>query len=381
MRICILGRFPDNRNSIFTGPMRVIYSVVQKLKLDNNVIVFSSPYNHLFKKMQYKKFGSLIVYQLNPFTLLLTVFRNDCDVFHIFSYSYFYMIPLLFRKLINIIIKNGVIIYTAHGLLAYEKDMGYKALPIITTFYERLLFKLSDHITTVSTDLKNMIVKTYNVSPAKITVIPNGVDKKFFREIDPKPFLKDFGLLNKKVILFVGTIEPVKGLDFLLGAIRLIKQELKRDNWAVILLGPKTKNLKQLEKLYSDLFSEKVIISVGSFKDKMLLSGYASADIFILPSKYESFGLVALEAMAIGKPIIISDKVGMKPCITQGKNGFIVPCGDTNGLANKLLFLIKNESERNRIGRNAKVVAKKFDWKYISNCYVKLYGQLLRGKK
>jgi len=380
VRVCILGRFPKNKSSIFTGPMRVIYNVVQRLKLSNDVVVFSSPYNYLFRKTQYKKTESLVVYQINPFTLLLRMFKANCDIFHIFSYSYFYTVPLLLRKLINSIKKNGVIIYTAHGLLAYEKDMGYKALPIITTFYERLLFKLSDHITTVSTELKNMIIKIYNVSPYKITVISNGVDKKFFGKIDPNPFLKHLGLSDKNIILFVGSKKPVKGLDFLLAAIQLIKQELKRNNWIVILLGPKTKTLKQLEKLYNNLFFEKVVISVGPFKKEMLLSAYASADIFILPSKYESFGLVTLEAMAVGKPIIISDRVGIKQFIIHGENGFIVPYGDTNVLANQILFLIRNKNERKRIGRNAKISAKKFEWKYISNSYIKLYEQLLRRK-
>jgi rhamnosyl/mannosyltransferase len=179
-------------------------------------------------------------------------------------------------------------------------------------------------------------------------VIPLGVDEKMFKPIKVKK-------LKKKVLLFVGRLFPYKGLEYLLGAIKIISD--KRRDFILFIVG-EGKLRKKLEKMLRDLKIKNLVKFTGALPDEELIKYYNLCDIFILPSihKSEAFGISQLEAMACGKPVISTNlNDSAVPWVNQHmKTGLIVEPKNSEALANAILFLLENKGIREEFGQNAR---------------------------
>ena len=211
--------------------------------------------------------------------------------------------------------------------------------------------------------------------PGEYQIIPNGVDTSRFRPDIPKVERFKDGKLN---ILYVGRLEERKGVGHLIEAFAKLRQD--RDDIRLIIVGGgplEAKLRKQVEsqKVADVCFQEQV-------PSCDLPGYYATADICSFPSRYgESFGIVLLEAMASGKPVIAGDNSGYRQLVEHGHNGFLITPTDYPQFAFHLEKLLDRETLRSQMGENGRRTAMNYDWKVVCKQLLDLYQTKLRDKK
>ena len=228
----------------------------------------------------------------------------------------------------------------------------------------------------------------YGADPANIRVIPCGVDLKQFKPIVPKEARDRLGLASDhQMILFVGRIEPLKGIDTLLRAMALLVRNdpnLQEQACVAIIGGDPAggsatagKEMERLKRLRTDLGISDLVVFLGAQDQDALNVYYSAAEILIMPSHYESFGMVALEAMACGTPVIASKVGGLAFTVQDGVTGFHVPERNPEALADKISLLLRDTSLRRRLGRQAVQSAQRYSWPSVANQIVALYGEAI----
>jgi len=208
--------------------------------------------------------------------------------------------------------------------------------------------------------------------PGDYTIIPNGVDLAHFSpDVPPIDEFCD-GKLN---ILFTGRLEKRKGANYLLKAYQRVKEEIPDSR--LIIVGPGTRLRNKYEKhVKRHGLKDVVFIGYASYDD--LPRYYKTADIFCAPATgRESFGIVLLEAMAIGKPIVASNIEGYASLLTHGVEGLLVPPKDKEALAQALISLMTDESLRQQMGARGILKAKEYDWKYLTQRILDYYISIL----
>lgn len=208
--------------------------------------------------------------------------------------------------------------------------------------------------------------------PGYYNIIPNGVDLEHFSpDVAPIEEFKD-GKLN---ILFVGRMEKRKGLNYLLDAFVRVKQEVP--NSRLIAVGPGTRLRRQYEKKVARSgVKDVVFVGFASYED--LPRYYQTADIFCAPATgWESFGIILLEAMALGKPIVASNIDGYASVISDGVDGVLVPPKDSQSLAQALISLLNDEPRRREMGAQGRAKALNYGWDSIARSILDYYQRVL----
>jgi D-inositol-3-phosphate glycosyltransferase len=239
---------------------------------------------------------------------------------------------------------------------------------------------------------KSQLEFLYDTPSSKISVIPPGVDIRHFYPI-PKDEAKEVVGVPQEatMILFVGRIEPLKGIDNLIQAISLNHKSGVLDccPHTLIIIGgepdakPEEMNaeMARLQDMVEELNIENFVIFLGKQDQQMLPYYYSAAEVVVMPSHYESFGMVALEAMACGTPVIASQVGGLAFLVRDGETGFVVPGNDIQSLANRLMELIKDKELRNKLGNKSTEYAQMYAWETISTKMIEVYNQILQKPK
>jgi len=224
-----------------------------------------------------------------------------------------------------------------------------------------LNYKLSPHIIANSKNTKQKLIDNYNIDSQKISVVYNGVNHELFNtKISGNNLRRKLGLKTSTVLLFVGDFSLLKGVPYLIFSIKKVIKELP--NVSLLLVGGYNKvSRMNVRKLISKLYLTTHVKVIEDVSHRELPQYYALADVCIVPSLSESFGNVALEAMACGKPVIAS-KVGGLTEIVNEEVGITVEPGCIKCLTQAILTLSKNEELRQELGRKAANHARKFSW-------------------
>ncbi|MBC8281187.1 MAG: glycosyltransferase family 4 protein [Chloroflexi bacterium] len=212
-----------------------------------------------------------------------------------------------------------------------------------------------------------------NTFPGEYEIIPNGIDfDHFSTKATPYPKYQD-GKLN---ILFVGRLEKRKGLRYLLEAYSKLKWE--NPNIRLIVVGPGSPDKESYRILSSHNLQDVEFVGRVSYDD--LPRYYASADIFCSPATgSESFGIVLLEAMAAGKPVIASDIEGFRCVMTDGEQGLLVPKKDSDALANALDTLANDSELRLKLGSQGNKTAEEYRWELVAGRVENYYKSCLQA--
>jgi len=208
--------------------------------------------------------------------------------------------------------------------------------------------------------------------PGYYNIIPNGVDVEHFSP-DVAPIEEfDDGKLN---ILFVSRLEKRKGLNYLLQAFRRVKEEIP--NSRLIVVGPGTRLRRRYER-YVARSGLKDVVFVGMVSYDDLPRYYQTADVFCAPAiGSESFGIILLEAMAMGKPIVASNIEGYASVISHGADGLLVPPADKDKLAQALISLLNDEALRQEMGAMGRIKALEHSWEHIAQKVFAYYVRVL----
>jgi phosphatidylinositol alpha-mannosyltransferase len=208
--------------------------------------------------------------------------------------------------------------------------------------------------------------------PGYYDMIPNGIDLDHFSpDVSPIDEFCD-GKLN---ILFVGRMESRKGLGYLIKAYGRVKEEIPDSR--LIIVGPGTRLRGKYEKQVKRACLKDVVF-VGHVSYDDLPRYYRTADIYCSPATgQESFGIVLLEAMAVGKPIVASNIEGYASVLTHGSEGLLVPPRDDRMLAQALVSLATDESCRQQMGARGKLKAKEYSWEHVAQRVLDYYLRVL----
>jgi phosphatidylinositol alpha-mannosyltransferase len=240
--------------------------------------------------------------------------------------------------------------------------------PIVKLYFDRWFRKLDGRIA-VSQVALDYVNKYF---PTDYEIIPNGVDTQHFHEkVMPFDKFND----GKTNILFVGRLEKRKGFTHLLEAYKLLKPELP--NCRLIQVGPGERYRKRYEKrVRKQGVPDVVFTGYASYTD--LPRYYKTADIVCFPATgRESQGIVLLEAMAVGKPVIATNIDGYNSVLTDGVEGIAVPPKDPQKLAEAILKLINDKQLRQQMGERGIARAKQYDWPIIVGRVLDLYKKTL----
>ena len=231
----------------------------------------------------------------------------------------------------------------------------------------------------------------YQADVTKITVIPPGVETCRFYPIPMDEAREFIGVPPcERMILFVGRIEPLKGLDVLLEAIALMRKQgqWEKNPFCLMIIGgdpeasegEKSSEMARIQALREQYNLEDLVVFAGKRSQDTLPYYYSAAEAVVVPSHYESFGMVALEAMACGTPVVASEVGGLAYLVQDGITGFTVPVDEPQALADRLYQLLDDGQLRERMSKQAVEVAQDYSWWNITTRLIAVYREVL-GKE
>ena len=223
----------------------------------------------------------------------------------------------------------------------------------------------------------------YGADTRKVSVVPAGVDTDLFRPRDRALVRAELGLpgLDVPILLFVGRIERLKGIDTLLESAAVVSRTCAGRNLKVLIVGGGGQNeeenaeLRRVVELHYELNLQDQVEFVGSKPQELLPLYYSAADITVMPSHYESFGLVAVESMASGTPVIASNVGGLSYTVKDGETGYLVQGENHFALAEQVHALLKNPELRQRMGIEAASHAQQYSWHNIAAQIEEVYEE------
>ncbi len=247
---------------------------------------------------------------------------------------------------------------------------------------ERQVLRSADRVIVATLAELTQLRFLYKTDGRKLITIPPGVDTSHFYPI-PADEAKEFiGLKPEdRMILFVGRIEPLKGIDTLINAMCCLKVD-GPVHLAIIGGEPNavpndmTAEMTRLQKLCDDLAMGQTVVFLGKRGQDTLPYYYSAAEALVMPSLYESFGMVALEAMACGTPVIASEVGGLGYLVQNGMTGYTIPDSDPSALCEKLSELLSDAHQREMMGLHAATYARDYAWEKIAAQVVTVYKDL-----
>jgi len=254
--------------------------------------------------------------------------------------------------------------------------------PLFRAEHEAEIMQKVDRIIAATPAEKSQLGWLYGAPLDKVEVVPCGVDTRLFWPRSQPEARATLGLTSKRIILLVGRLEPIKGVDVLIRATQELVERYGNDpaELAVLIVGGGAKEGQllnpeaiRLQKLVAETGLAQVVHFLPSQTQIQMPYYYSAADVTVMSSHYESFGMAALESQACGTPVVAS-RVGGLPYVVQDRvSGLLVPDDDSQALAAALIQLLDDTSLRQRLGQQAVLRAEQFTWRAIANQITQVY--------
>ncbi len=212
-------------------------------------------------------------------------------------------------------------------------------------------------------------------SKDKTVIVPHGIDLSQFDHLPERgAFRKKYALgEGQRIVLFLGRLDRTKGVDLLVRAFASLSKEHKA---RLVIAGPDFGYLKTVRRLVHRLRVEEKVLFTGPLYGRDKLEAYVDADVCVLPSRYEIFGLTILEACACGTPVIISDRCGLADAV-RGRAGLVIP-GDVESLHSAIETMLNDDAARRKFGETGRrLVQDGFGWEQVAARVEKLYGEVV----
>ena len=254
---------------------------------------------------------------------------------------------------------------------------------------ERQVLGRADRIIAATIAETTQLRFLYRAQSRKLVIIPPGVDTSHFYPIPTDEAKQFLGLKpENRMVLFVGRIEPLKGVDTLIQAMACLDmQEIHRPVHLAVIGGEPnvipedmTEEMTRLQKLCDEMFMGGMVVFLGKRGQDTLPYYYSAAEVVVMPSLYESFGMVALEAMACGTPVIASEVGGLGYLVQNDVTGYTIPDSDPEALCDKLSTLLGAANLRETMGQRAAEYALDYAWEKIAARIVEVYVDVIGNK-
>ena len=248
----------------------------------------------------------------------------------------------------------------------------YLANPLIKITHE-MIFNKASAIIALTEYMKNAINQT---TDKEVHVIPNGVELNKFAINENKEDTRcKLGIpQDKTILIFVGRLYAVKGVDYLIKSLNILKKDFNNFKLLILGDGPEMGNLRQLSQ---ELGNDSYIEFLGRIPNEKVSDYLNASDIFVLPSLSEGFPNVLLEAMACGLPVISTNIRGLDEIIIEGRNGFLINPKSPEEIAHKVEYILDNPLIFESFSQNNKNRAKKYEWKMVINKLDEIYKKAL----
>ena len=272
-----------------------------------------------------------------------------------------------------------IIIFHTLGAL---KNMTVEAErePDVRLEAERELVEACDRILAPTLRERDHLIRYYGARPERIGVVPCGVNLALFRPMDKARARQQLGFSPEEtVVLFVGRFAPLKGIERLLAAATYL-QEPRR--LRLVIIGGNGDRTSESQRVwrFSEVYGiEKTVTLAGRVAQEQLPPYYSAADVLVLPSYYESFGLVALESLACGTPVVATEVGAMPSILREGVNGCVVRDGSPRALARGIDRVLG--SARFFSGEIIRGSVLRFAWKHVAAAIIDEYNILLRSRR
>jgi D-inositol-3-phosphate glycosyltransferase len=250
---------------------------------------------------------------------------------------------------------------------------------------EKRVLRRADRVVVATIAELTQLRFLYKANQSKLVIIPPGVDVSHFYPIPSDEAKMYVGLKpDDHMVLFVGRIEPLKGVDTLIQAMSCV--QLKQDqpvHLAIIGGDPAaspqemSEEMARLQKLCDDLAVGQTVVFLGKRDQDKLPYYYSAAQLLVMPSHYESFGMVALEAMACGTPVVASEVGGLAYLVKDGETGFTIPDQEPERLCEKISLLLNDTQLHAAMSQRAVEYAQDYAWEKIANQIVGVYEGLV----
>ena len=230
---------------------------------------------------------------------------------------------------------------------------------------EWMLTYESSEVIVNSNYMKNELQRLFGLPYEKINVVPNGVNTNLFSDVERDyDFRRQYAMDNEKIILFMGRLVYEKGIQNLIAAMPKI---LANYHDAKLIIAGKGGMIDELRAQVNSLGLENKVYFTGYLSSKNVQKMYKCADISVFPSTYEPFGIVALEAMLSGTPVVVSDIGGLNEIVDHGINGMKSYAGNPNSLADSILTLLFDPKLCSEVVKNAQAKVKTdYNWQKIA---------------
>jgi glycogen synthase len=241
---------------------------------------------------------------------------------------------------------------------------------------ESISFMLADRIIAVSQHTKNMIIEDYDVPEDRIEVVHNSIDPEMFEPLDGDNSYRYFTAMREKgyrIVVAVNRLTVQKGLPNLLHA---AKEVVLREPRTLFVIVGSGEQYFELLSLAADLGIAKNVVFTGFQRGKRWRDAYAIADLFVMPSVSEPFGLTALEAIGYGTPSLITRQSGVAEVL---RNVLKVDFWDINEMANKITAVVQNDSLRDTLHQNSYQEFSRLNWNAAADKLLNIYDQHLHG--
>lgn len=357
----------------------------KRLVSDNyEVNVFTSlnkklPAEEVYEGINIYRFKKLIAGNYSIFYpgMLGKFLRLKADYIHVHGFGFFWQdFCLIIKKLFS---KNKpVIINSPYGPFMSLGNYGFlgNLIKVLGTFFMKFYLNwLYDFVTESNPTQVSWITKTYGIDPKKVKYLGNGIDKEMFLELKTKQVESKYKLNKKIVLSYIGRFNKYKGVD---QVIKVLPELVKKYKDIIFLIiGRDVTEKKVYESLITENKLQKYVKIIDYPTDEIKDQLLQRSDIFILPSEWEAFGIVIVEAMAKGNAIISTKTEGGNFLIKKDENGYLFDFGDLETLKEKLIWLLKSKVRIEKIKKNNYKKAHEFLWDEL---YEKNYKSLLIKK-
>ena len=333
-RLILYGKYLTNLFVIVPPPMEMKLKVK---KLSQNVTVYiTSSRNLLFFVWDAYKIGKKICEE------------NKIDLISVASPFIIGLVGYMLKRSLSIPLNVQL-----HGGECLDNNFWLRESKLhhILNILGKFVVKRADSIRAISKRLEDYLINNLNISPNRIINFPISIDpKSLLTKGQEATIIMKFSSYEN-IILFVGRLIKQKYPALLLKAAPLVLKKVPSTLFLIVGEGPER---PKLEKLIDRLNIRNNVIFEGKVANDLLPSYYRSSTVFVFPSNYEGWGRVALEAMACGKPIVMTDVGCGGEAVVDGETGYVVPVGSKTMLAQRIIFLLENSQIREKMGKKCR---------------------------
>ena len=316
--------------------------------------------------------------ELPEFLAQLNSFQEEEGIQYDVVHSHYWLSGWIGRELSQALKVPHLITFHTLGLIKMQSRAGeveQSERPIV----EAELMSTADRIIAFSPHERDAMARLYDADPSKVSLVPCGVDLSLFCPLDQETVRNRLGLNGEKILLYVGRVEPLKGLDLLVETAAQMDSE---DGVRMMVVGADVnggQEMDRVKQLAKERQLENQIDFVGQVDHMELPLYYNAADVCVVPSYYESFGLVALESMACGTPVVATRVGGLSTIIQHGRTGYLKPWRCPDAFANSVEMLISSDGLKQSMGEAARQRAEGMGWDNVAammwSQYAVLTGQ------